>query len=125
KARPLTDADYDRLAGILGCDRLCDLLQMQAHALRRAAGQNQAGAYAPRRADRAEDVGRGRPLVLGGRGTGAARRPAPGDLVLLPDAGLIGEPDLYRLAACLGFPDFCQTGQEVFLKVVAAASFLA
>src|SRR4029450_9357006 len=86
-----------------GCDRLCDFLQMQAHALRRAARQNQAGAYAPRRADRAEDVGRGRPLVIGGRGTGAARGPAPGDLVLLPDAGLIGEPDLYALPLAWDF----------------------
>ena len=91
-----------------------DLFQMQAHALGRAAGQNQAGAFASCGADRAEDVGRGCPLVLGSRGTGAAQRPAPSDLVLLADAGLIGEPDLYGLAACLGFRDLLQAGEEVF-----------
>ena len=106
-------------------DHLRDLLQMQAHALGRAAGQNQAGTFASCGADRAEDVGRGRPLVLGRRGTRAPARPAPGQLVLLADPCLIGEPDLERLAAGLGSRDLLQAGGEVFLKAATAASFLA
>src|SRR4051812_28681244 len=77
-----------------GCDRLRNLLQVQGHALRGAAGQNQAGALARSGADRAEDVGRGGPLVLRGGWARAAFGPAPGDLVLLPNPRLIGEPDL-------------------------------
>src|SRR5215210_3974087 len=45
-------------------------------------------------------------------------------LVLLPDPGLIGEPDLEGLAAhrlC----DRLQTGREVCLKAATAASFFA
>ena len=49
-----------------GRDRLRDLGQVQAHALGGAARQDQACALALGRADRPEDVGRGRPLVLGG-----------------------------------------------------------
>ena len=48
------------------CDRLRDFVQVQGHALGGAAGQNQARAFALSRADRAEDVGRGGPLVLRG-----------------------------------------------------------
>src|SRR4051812_22264613 len=67
-------------------------------------------------------VGRGGPLVLGGGRARAAFGPAPGDLVLLPDPGLIGEPDLERLAADR-LPDLLQTGREVFFKAATAASF--
>ena len=49
-----------------GRNRLRGLVQMQGHALGGAAGQNQAGALALLRADRAEDVGRGGPLVFRG-----------------------------------------------------------
>ena len=61
-------------------------------------------------------------MVLGGCGAGAALGPAPGDLGLLPDPRLIGEPDLEGLAAGLGFRDCLQTGREVFLKAAMAAS---
>ena len=47
-------------------DRLRDLVQVQGHALGRAAGQNQASAFAVSRADRTEDVGRRRSLVFRG-----------------------------------------------------------
>src|SRR6476659_6234117 len=103
-------------------DQPRNLLQMQAHALGRAAGQDQAGAFALGRADCPEDVGRGRPLVLGGRGAGATQRPAACNLVLLADAGLVGEPDLYRLAAHLGFRDLRQTAEEVFMEWPAPSS---
>src|SRR3954468_5521607 len=81
-----------------GCNRLRNLLQVQGHALGRAAGQNQARALALGRTDGPEEVGRGGPLVLGGGRARAAFGPASRDLVLLPDPGLIGEPDLDHLA---------------------------
>ena len=43
-------------------------------------------------------------------------------LVLLPDPGLVGEPDLYRLAAGLVRRDRLQEGGEVFSKAATAAS---
>src|SRR3954464_7066421 len=98
-----------------GCNRLRNLVQVQGHALRGAAGQNQAGSLALSWANCAKDVGRGGPLVLGGGRAGATFGPAPGDLVLLPNPGLIGEPDLDRLAInrlC----DFLQAGGKVFFK---------
>jgi hypothetical protein len=49
-----------------GRDRLRDLVQVQGHALGRAAGQNQASTFAVSRADRAEEVGRRRSLVFRG-----------------------------------------------------------
>src|SRR4051812_28036777 len=106
-----------------GCDRLRNLLQVQGHALRGAAGQNHARALALSRTDGPEEVGRGGPLVLGGGRARAAFGPAPRDLVLLPDPGLIGEPDLDHLAMSLGLRKLLQTGGEVFLKAETAASF--
>jgi hypothetical protein len=75
-------------------DRLRDFVQVQGHALGGAAGQNQARALAVSRADRAEDVSRLGSLIFRRCGAGAAFGPAPRDLVLLPDPGLIGKPDL-------------------------------
>jgi hypothetical protein len=105
-------------------DGLRDLGEVQGHGLARAAGQDQTGALAFSRADRPEDVGRGRALILGSRWTGAPPCPAAGDLVLLPDPRLVGKPDLYRLAACL-LGDRLQTGGEGFLKADTSASLLA
>lgn len=51
-------------------------------------------------------------------------REAAGDLVLLPNPGLVTEPNLDRFAACL-LGDRCQTGGELFLKADTAASLLA
>ena len=45
-----------------------------------------------------EDVGGSGPLVPRCAWTGAALGPAAGDLVLLADAGLVGEPDFYCVA---------------------------
>src|SRR3954451_12347448 len=52
---------------------------------------------------------------------GAAPRPAPGNLVLLADARLVLEPDLYRLAWGRTPGDFVQAGEEVFLNSVTAS----
>src|SRR5262249_59684801 len=49
-------------------------------------------------ADCTEDVGGSGPLVPRCAWTGAALGPAAGDLVFLADAGLVGEPDFYRVA---------------------------
>src|SRR3954453_1506534 len=86
-----------------GRDRLRDLGQVQAHALGRAAGQDETGALAFSRADRAENVGGLGSLVSGRRRPGATLRPAAADRVLLPHPGLVTKPDLYRLAASLAF----------------------
>ena len=75
-------------------DGLRDFVQVQGHALRGAAGQNQARALALSRTDRPEDIGRRRSLVLRGRRPRAAFGPAARDLVLLSNPGLVGEPDL-------------------------------
>jgi hypothetical protein len=105
-------------------NRLRDLGEVQAHGLCGAAGQNQAGALTVIRADRSEDVGRRRALVLRRSGTGAPPGPAAGDLVLLPDPCLVAEPDLYRLVNC-PVRDCRQTGGEGFLKADTSASLLA
>jgi len=57
-----------------------------------------------------------------GRGwPGAALGPPAGDLVLLPDAGFILEPELYVLALSLSGGDLCQLGGEVFLNAAMAS----
>ena len=108
-----------------GRDGLGDLGEVKAHALARAAREHETGSLALRRADGAEDVGRLRSLILGRRGPGAALGPAPGDLVLLPDASLVGEPEFYRLAVGFGGCDRRQTSAELFLKTATAASSFA
>src|SRR4029077_18038300 len=69
------------------------------------------------RADCTEDVGGSGPLVPRGALGGAALRPAAGDLFLLADAGLVGEPDFYRVAVKRLLARNClQARGEVFLK---------
>ncbi len=108
-----------------GGDGLRYLRQMQGHGFGVATGQDESGALALGWADGAEDVGRSVALVVRGGRAGPPSRPAPGDLVLLADAGLVLEPDLYRLASGLtgGYP--FQEGGEVFLKASASAAFWA
>src|SRR3984957_12501545 len=74
-------------------------------------------------ADRAEDISRGGSLVRRRARTRAALGPAAGDLVLLADAGLVGEPDLYGggLDALLA-PDLVQARGKAFLKSSIAPS---
>ena len=71
---------------------LRDFRQVQAHGLRVASRQHQGCALALLRADRPEDVDRARPLIMRGPGPGAPSGPAPGDLVLLADPGLVLPP---------------------------------
>jgi hypothetical protein len=72
-----------------------DLGQVQTHRLGVAARQDQSRALALLGADGAEDVGRGGALIVRCHRPRAALGPAPGDLVLLSDAGLVLEPYLY------------------------------
>src|SRR5205809_7200263 len=70
----------------------------QVHRLGVAGRHDQGCTLALLRADCTEDVGGSGPLVPRCAWTGAALGPAAGDLVLLADAGLVGEPDFYRVA---------------------------
>jgi len=100
--------------------------QMQRHGFGIAEGQHQPCALAVFRADRAEDIGRFRPLILRGRWPRSASRPAPRDLVLLTDPGFVLEPYLYRCALREGCSDLCQLGSKApFLKASMASSFWA
>jgi len=100
-----------------------DFCQVQVHRLGIADGKDQSRAFAFFGADGAKDVGRGGALIVRGRGPCAALGPAPRDLVLLADAGFVGEPDLYCgridvLLAC----DLVQARGEVFLYSSIAPS---
>ena len=100
-----------------------DLGEVQVHGLGVAGGQDQGRALALARADGAEDVGRGRALIVGRRGPRSPPRPAPGDLVLLADARLVGEPELYPVRIDALLPrDLVQARREAFLKSSIAPS---
>ena len=100
-----------------GRDDLGNLREVQVHRLSIAGRQDQSRALALLWADRAEDVGRGGPLITGSAGAGAALCPSEGDLVLLADASLVRKPDFYLVAVDgLFLDDFVQTRGEVFLK---------
>jgi hypothetical protein len=106
------------------CNR--DFLEMQSHGLAVAGGQDKPSAFPFGGADGAENIGRRRPLVVRRRRTRPTLGPAARDLVLLPDARLIGEPDLYagRIEA-LVLCDLIQAGGETFLKSSIAPSVCA
>jgi hypothetical protein len=75
---------------------LCgDLRQVQVHRRCIAVGEDQAGRESFRRADGAEDVGRGGALVFWRRWARSTFAPAPCDLVLLCDPGFVAEPKFY------------------------------
>ena len=97
-----------------------DLFEVAGHGRRGATVHDQARAHAPGRADRPEDVGRLRALILGGRGSRSACCPTPGQGVFLADPRLVAEPDLYGFAAD-GLRDLRQTVGEVFSKTAAAS----
>jgi len=98
-----------------------DFLEVQRHALGIAAGQDQGGALALGRTDRAENVGGRGALILRGGWARPAPRPAAGDAVLLADARLVLPPQLYGCAAWERCPDRRQRGGEVFLNAGMAA----
>src|SRR6202521_3560707 len=85
-----------------GLDGKRDLLEVQRHGLCVAGRKDETGRLAERGTDGAEDIGRGRSLILQGERSRAAFRPASRDLVLLTDAGFVLEPEFERLAAARG-----------------------
>lgn len=102
-----------------------DLLEVPLHGRGVAARQHHGGADAARRADGTEDVGRLGALVVRRAGPCPATRPAPGDLVLLADPGLVLEPDLYGRAGWEVIADLRQRVREVFLNASIAGPFWA
>ena len=105
------------------CDLRGDIGQLQVHRLGVAPGHDERGALPVLGTDRAEDIGGGGSLISGSTWTGAALGPTPGDLVLLADAGLVGEPDLYRAGFDAPFaPDLVQARGKAFLKSSIAPS---
>src|ERR1700757_3809854 len=101
--------------------RLGDLGQMQGHCPSVAARQNEGRPLALPRTDRAEYIGRGGALIARRHWPGAALGPAPGDLVLLSDARLVLEPQLYWLGCGLVVRGLRQTRGKVFLNASRAA----
>jgi hypothetical protein len=100
-----------------------DFDEMQVHRLGIAGGQDQAGAFALLGADGTEDVGRGGALIARCAGAGTALRPPARDLVLLADARLVLEPNLYDLDIDrLLARNLVQARGEVFLKSSIAPS---
>ena len=107
-------------------DRGGDLGEVEAHRLGVADRHDEGGALALFRADRPEDVGGGGALVVRRARTRAALGPAAGDLVLLADPRLVGEPDFYRGGVdALLAGDLVQAGGEAFLKASMAPSACA
>ena len=94
-----------------------DFRQMQVHRLCVAARQDETGALALLRANRAEDVGRRGALVFRRARARAAFGPSTCDLVLLADARLVAEPNLYVIGVEVPLlRDLLQERGEVFLK---------
>src|SRR5512147_378824 len=100
-----------------------DLLEVHAHRLAVAPWHDDPGGFAFSGTDRTEQPCRGPPLILGRRGPGAAPRPAPSELGLLADAGLVLPPQLYWRSSREPPLDLRQTGGEAFLKSVMASPF--
>src|SRR5690606_41640628 len=100
-----------------------DFVQMPLHRRGVALGQDEACSLAFGGTDGAADVGCLGALVLGSAGPGAAPRPAPGDLVLLADAGFVLPPDLYWCACWQARLERRQLFGAVFLKASSANSF--
>ena len=106
---------------LAGRDLGRDLGQVQGHRLGVAAGQDERGTLAVVRADGPEDIGRGGALIVRSGGPCPASGPAPRDLVLLADPGLVGEPEFYVVEVdALLARDLRQAGWEVFLKASIA-----
>ena len=115
---------HDRVSA--GGDGERYLGQMQRHGFGIAERQDQPSALAVFRADRAEDVGRFRSLILWCGWPRSASGPAACNLVLLANARFVLEPDLYGRALREGRSDLCQLGGKApFLKASMASSFWA
>jgi hypothetical protein len=100
-----------------------DFGQVQVHRLSVASGHDEGCAFAVLGADRAEDISGGGSLIVGSARARTALGPTPRDLVLLADARLVGEPDLYRVGSdALLATDLFQARGKTFLKSSIAPS---
>ena len=108
-----------------GRHRKREFRQMESHGLGVARGKNEPGTFALGGANGAEDVGRTRPLVVWRGRSRPAPCPAAGDLVFLPNASFVLEPDFYRFAGRLFCGDFVHEITEVFLKAAVACTSCA
>lgn len=91
-----------------GGDSLADLDQVQVHRVGIAPWQHQSGAGAAGLADRAENIGPFRTLIMRRDRACAAPGPSPCDFVLLPDTRLVLEPYFQFYARADLFPDTVQ-----------------
>jgi hypothetical protein len=106
-----------------GRDGLCDLEEMQVHRFGIAGGHDKGRALALLWTDSSENIGRSSALIAGSARSRATLGPSARDLVLLADARLILEPDLYGLDVDRLFVrDLVQARGEVFLKSSIAPS---
>ena len=94
-----------------------DFGQVQVHRLGVATRHDERRALAVQGADRAEDIGRLGSLICWRARARSTLGPTAGDLVLLADARLVGEPDFYgaRIDGLLP-PDLLKARGETFLK---------
>jgi hypothetical protein len=107
--------DQDGVAA--GRDFGRDFGKVKVHRLDVAGRQDQSRALSLIGTDGTEDVSRRGALISWCGWAGSALRPAAGDLVLLPDASLIREPDLYQAGSdVLLLCDLRQLSRETFLK---------
>ncbi len=105
----------------VGRDLGRDFKEMLVHGGGIAPGHDDTGNGALCRANGAEQIGRGRPLIFRCARPGASFGPTPCNSVLLPDACFILPPDFYgRTTFELGL-DLRQLGGEVFLNVGMAS----
>ena len=103
-----------------------DFGQVQVHRFGVAPGHDEGRALAVLGADCAEDVSGGGSLIFRSARTRAALGPTAGDLVLLADARLVGEPDLYGVGIdALLAADLFQALGKTFLKSSIAPSACA
>ena len=95
--------------------------ELEVHRLGVAPWQHQPDGFPLRRTDGTENIDRCGAEVPGSRGPRAAFGPAARDFVLLPDAGLVAEPDFYLGGIDASLTrDVCQRVGELFLNVSIA-----
>ena len=95
---------------------------MELHHVSVGVGQREGRPDAPRRADRAEQIGIVVALVGGLPWPRSAPGPLPNLAVLLADAGLVFKPDFDRRRLRQAFEMGLQRAREVFLKASTVRS---
>ena len=104
-----------------GGDSCGDLVEMKLHGFGVAERENEGSAGSAFGADRTEQIGRLGALIMSGSGARARPGPAIGELVLLADAHLVLEPNLYRCTRRELCADFRHAYGKVFLNASMAS----